>query len=216
MGEQIPFPPMLVINLAHRTDKWQTIQQDFYSRGWPKLFRTEAVLGEPGWFGATMSHLKCLYTAKQNKFPWVIIIEDDCLPTENAMQRFVELLPHLWLTREHWDMFMGATTSLKVESILQTSPPLLRVKGATAHFYLVNEHAYDKFIHGLTQRPIVIDELYSLDPSVRMVCTFPHIAVQRPCIGDTSKGEFLDYTQVFQESEQKLYDYLLEKSSEAQ
>jgi len=213
---KIPFPPMLVINLAHRPDKWQMIQHDFYSRGWPELFRMEAVLGDPGWYGCTISHVNCLGTAKENKFPWVLIIEDDCLPTENSMQRFCELLPKLWETRDQWDIFMGATTNVKVESLLQTSPPLLRVKGATAHFYLVNDHAYDKFIYGLTQQPIVIDELYGLDPSVRMICTFPHIAVQRPCIGDTSNGVYVDYINLFQESEKVLHDYLQEKTNNLQ
>jgi GR25 family glycosyltransferase involved in LPS biosynthesis len=205
----IPFPPILVINLSNRPDKWASIQEDFQKQGWPPLYRIDAIRGEPSWYGATLSHVKSITTAKENNLPWVLVLEDDCFPVEGAFQRFYDLLPSLWEKRDEWDIFMGGITTVSINSVVQISPPLLNIKAFTAHFCLIHSGSYDKILEGLTKEPIFIDRFYKFDPSIRMFCTSPHLAVQKPCVGDTVP-EFSDYTKYFLEAEETLNKYLKE------
>ena len=204
----IPFPPILVINLAQRTDRWEAIQEDFAKRGWPQLNRIEAIRGNPGWHGATLSHTNCIRVAKENNLPWVLILEDDCLPTEDALQRFQDLLPSLWERRDGWDIFMGGLTGVTAYSIVQRSPPIINADGMTAHFCLIHQASYDKFIGDLSKAPIFIDKYYGEDPSVRMFCTVPNLAVQKPGISDIVIDS-VDYTICFEDSNKALSDFLI-------
>jgi len=205
----IPFPPILVMNLSNRTDKWATIQEDFQKQGWTLLNRIDAIRAEPAWHGNACSHLKILQIAKENNFPWVLVLEDDCFPTEGALQRFLEVLPYLWERRGEWDMFSGGNTNIVMNSVIQSSPPLIDIKGFTTHFCLIHAGSYDKLIEGISRGPTFIDRFYKFEPSVRVFCTVPHLAVQKPCVGDTVP-EFNDYTSSFLESEEKLKNFLKE------
>jgi glycosyl transferase, family 25 len=89
---------VLVINLDHRTDRWEQAQAEL--RGWVppgKLHRLPAVLGRelpgyqsPQWFrtniraatwagraGCTLSHRNALRLALQRQWRWTLILEDD-------------------------------------------------------------------------------------------------------------------------------------------
>uniref|UniRef100_A0A6C0KMW7 Glycosyltransferase n=1 Tax=viral metagenome TaxID=1070528 RepID=A0A6C0KMW7_9ZZZZ len=206
---EIPFPPIFVINLSNRPDKWASIQEDFQKQGWPLLNRIDAVKWDPGWYGATLSHVKSITIAKENNLPWVLVLEDDCFPVEGAFQRFYELLPSLWQRRNEWDIFMGGITNVSINSVVQTSPPLLNIKAFTAHFCLIHSGSYYKILEGLTKEPIFIDRFYKFDPFIRMFCTSPHLAVQKPCVGDTVP-EFSDYTECFLDSDNKLTEFIKE------
>jgi GR25 family glycosyltransferase involved in LPS biosynthesis len=205
----IQFPPILVINLEHRTDRWAEIQENFKKEGWPILNRIDAVKCDPGWYGATQSHAKCIYIAKQNNLPWVLVLEDDCFPREGAFQRFCELLPSLWQRRNEWDIFIGGLTTPRINSIVQKSPILFNADGLTTHFMLMNENSYDKILNDITKEPLFIDNYYRNNPSIRMFCTLPQLAVQTPSASDIT-NTFANYTESFLDSDNKLTEFLKE------
>jgi GR25 family glycosyltransferase involved in LPS biosynthesis len=85
---EINFPPVFVINLEDRKDRWAEIQESF--RNWPvQLERIDAVRASPGWKGCFESHKKVVQLAKDKGYPWVLVLEDDCMPcSETSFTQF--------------------------------------------------------------------------------------------------------------------------------
>ena len=206
---EIPFPPILVINLEDRKDRWAEIQEDFKKGGWPPLNRIDAIKATPGWVGATLSHARSIRIAKENNLPWVLVLEDDCFPVEGAFQRFCELIPSLWERRNEWDIFMGGLTSPKINSIVQKSPILFNADGLTAHFSLIHQKSYHIILNDITKKPIFIDEYYRDTPHIRMFCTTPQLAIQKPSMSDIT-GSFADYNLSFIHIDEDLMKFLKE------
>lgn len=200
------YPPTLVINLDERPERWERIQHDFQDWVTP-VERVSAIRHSPGWKGCSASHLHCVRIAKERNYPWVIIIEDDCKPMENAKQRFVDLLPLLWSRRDDWDMFFGGSSRILHHSIVSLEHNIYQFYGYSAHFYLVHRDAYDRI---LTQHPTELDMFN--DPidvyypkHFRLWITSPFLARQYPGESDI-QHEFVDYSRHYNMSEQLLND----------
>lgn len=202
----VSFPPILVINLSDRKDRWTQIQKDFQS--WPiTLERMDAVRLKPGWKGCTASHRKCLMIAKEKGWPWVLCIEDDANPTEGSYQRFCELLPLLWNTRGQWDVFNGGFLTIHHAFLKQMSPPIFRAKGWGTQFCLVHSEAYDMLINDITEDPPEApDNFYSRD-TYSMWCTVPHLTVQREGKSDL-ENKFVNRDDSTREANEKLFSVL--------
>lgn len=204
------FPPILVINLDDRPDRWSEIQKEF--EGWPSLERISAVKESPGWKGCLNSHLKAINEAKKRNYPWVLVLEDDCVVKPDSLKRFNELLPSLWTIKNEYDVFLGGPTFIKDVSIIQYSPPLFKMKGYTTHFCLYVSSSYDKLIEGLTNSKIQIDALFRDGPSIRLICTSPHIATQRAGMNSISNSE-VNYDGFFSESTTVLSQFMHSEKS---
>jgi len=204
-----PPPPALVINLDERKDRWQEIQQEFVKWS-PAVERVSAVKYSPGWKGCTLSHRKALEIAKERHYPWVLIIEDDCLLTPDAQERFHALLPYLWKHQHRWDVFLGGVSFAEHPKLIIKNPPLFEVKGLTAHFCLIHRTAYNKILHHMPSDPEkmtqAIDTWYK--SHLRLWTTVPFIAIQRPSYSD-NENKTEDYTQIFKDSETTLRKLLI-------
>ena len=210
------FPTILVINLAQRTDRWEAIQKDFSEKGWPLLHRIDAIKAidpDPGWHACKHSHIGCINLAKGNNLPWVLILEDDCLPTDDALQRFQDLLPSLWVNRDSWDIFMGGFTDVIPYSIVQQLPPILNAKGCTAHFCLIHQSSYDKIISSLERSPWPIDVIYRNAQSFTILGTVPHLAIQYKSYSNII-SQYGNYDGYFETSNKILNEFLLKESQE--
>lgn len=206
------FPPILVINLDDRPDRWSEIQKGF--DGWPSLERLSAVKESPGWKGCLKSHLKAIKEAKKRNYPWVLVLEDDCVVKPDSLTRFKALLPSLWNIKNEYDIFLGGPTYLKDVSIIQYSPPLFKMKGYAAQFCVIPSSSYDKLIDILGNGNVAVDSLYRDGPLVQLICTTPHIATQRPGKSDILDRE-INYDEVFSESTKVLSKFIdSEKSLE--
>ena len=195
------FPPILVINLDNRTDKWEQIQKDF--QDWPvKLERVSAVKHATGWKGCYLSHLKCVNIAKERKYPWVLYLEDDCMLTPEAKHRFTKLLPFLWGTRQHWDFFMGGLTGVTGCAVINQEHHLYIARGFGAHFCLIHSNTYDGIldIMDVDMEPDEpCDSLYR--SAMRLWITLPFIAKQYAGysdISDTYKDSYSEYDEAEQ------------------
>ena len=196
------FPSTLVINLDKRIDRWNEIQRVF--GGWPALERVSAVEEMPGWKGCAKSHIKCINLAKQRQYPWVLILEDDCIIKEDSLDKFKQILPIVWERRSEWDIFLGGCTSVKNITIIEPNPPIFSVTGRTAHFCLINMGAYDKILQGYDSTKD-IDVFY--EESLSLWCTAPYIAVQKAGKSDILNKQ-VNYYDEFEQSERKLIEYL--------
>lgn len=204
------FPPILVINLDDRPDKWSEIQKEF--KGWPSLERLSAVKESPGWKGCKKSHLKAINEAKSRKYPWVLVLEDDCIVKPDSLERFKELLPSLWNIMNEYDLFLGGATFLKDVSIIQYSPPLFKIKGYTTHFCLYPSSSYDKLIDIISKGDVPVDSLFRDGSSIRLICTSPHLATQRPGVSDVGEQE-TNYNGLFSESTKTLSELINSEKS---
>jgi hypothetical protein len=198
-------PPTLVINLDSRPDKMIQTKEEFSY--WPSpLERIAAIQYSPGWKGCAASHLKSIRLAKERDYPWVIIIEDDCILMPGAQAQLQALLPYLWETRERWDIFYGGTTFLTYQSRIETTPPIYEVRGFTTHFCLIHKGTYDTILNNqpkdVSKIKIPIDVYYS--EQLRIWTTTPFFAKQRPGKSDINKSLDVDYNSGFDTAEQLL------------
>jgi glycosyl transferase family 25 len=192
MATGTEIPPIFVINLEDRHDRWTEIQNAFQS--WNvKIERIDAIRRKPGWKGCSLSHKKCIQIAKDRGYPWVIVLEDDAIPTEGSLNRLRSLLPILWESRDTWDMFHGGPTYLYETVVVSTDPPLFDVKSYATHFCLIHEGVYDKILREVNE-DVKIDVYYSRN--LRTLCTVPHLSLQRQGYSDIEKKE-IDYMPLF-------------------
>lgn len=202
-----PQPHVLVINLDDRQDKWQETQNEF--KDWPTpIERLSAVKYTPGWKGCTMSHIKAIELAKKRHYPWVLIVEDDCVLTTEAKTQFQRVLPYLWKHKHRFDVFLGGVTEAtkyKKPIVISRNPPMFQVEAHTTHFCLIPKESYNKILNHMPKDPnkmtIELDSWYR--QHLRLWVTVPFIAIQRPGHSDI-QDKTEDYTQRFKDSETAL------------
>ena len=178
--------PTYIINLKERDDRKHHIINEVTKA--PQLSYTivEAIRDNTGTCFA--SHLKCIQLAKDNKLPFVLILEDDCIFTSNCiaiLNAVYDELPTLI-----WDMlYLGANLNSPATSYSKT---LIKLTGAyTTHAYMVHERFYDTILN-LTL-DVEIDVCYSkLMPDHNVFMCDPIIAYQLPSHSDIQHG-FRDY-----------------------
>lgn len=196
------FPPILVINLKERTDRWKRISKQLEE--WKVPFeRVEAIKQKIGWMGCTKSHLKCLEIAKERKYPWVLVLEDDCFLQPNSKKRFEELLPILWKRREEWDIFNGGGSYIFKGKLIRENPILVEFSAYAAHFILHQERNYDRIMKEAKRKIIDVyyrDRLYQW-------ATYPHLATQFKGFSNLSKKQ-KDHTKTFKNSQKYLADII--------
>jgi hypothetical protein len=177
------FPPILIINLKERTDRWNQLSSHLDSLGL-SYERVEAVKMDPGWKGTSASFKKCYRLAKQRNYPWVVIMEDDCVFQKHGKERFEQLLPLLWQRRLEWDVFNGGSVHITKACRIMQKPPLFQMKSWSAHFILAQNDSYDKLISMLEKGHCPDCFMRS---RLRSWATYPHIAIQQKGYSNISK-----------------------------
>jgi GR25 family glycosyltransferase involved in LPS biosynthesis len=139
------FNHVIYINLEHRIDRKEHVEEQLLSIGIKVPTRFNAIKLQNGALGCSMSHLKCLQTAKDNKWPQVLICEDD-IHFLNPILFLTQLKSFLRLNKQNnWDVLLLAgnnmlpyekngMNSIKVHHCLTTTG------------YIVQEHYYDTLI----------------------------------------------------------------------
>ena len=139
------FNHVIYINLEHRVDRKQHVEEQLLSIGIKAPTRFNAIKLQNGALGCSMSHLKCLQIAKDNKWPQVLICEDD-IHFLNPILFLTQLKSFLRLNKPNtWDVVLLAgnnmlpyekngMNSIKVHHCLTTTG------------YIVQEHYYDTLI----------------------------------------------------------------------
>ena len=185
------------INLDDRTDKWADTQAAFQGTGIvPKRF--SGIRRSEGWRGCGASHVAIAREAMRKGLPWVLIIEDDCVPVADFAQRWPVVKKALWDDYGQWDIFLGGPTYIQGPVELHGNH-LIEIEGGFAlHFYVLQAAAYEKVIAWNPDRHGPIDVYYS--NVLRIVTTYPLLAKQHPSISDI-KQEHRDYSEFFEESE---------------
>jgi len=174
---EMQMPPTLYINVKERTDRVEHMEKEFAS--WPvPIERVDAVKMSPGWKGCTQSHRKVIQIAKERGYPWVLYLEDDCKLTPDALQRFQQMLPLLWATKDKWDIFYGGVVDVKKQKLISEDPILFEVKAMCAHFVLVPSHVYDKILADINPKESIVQIDTYYDNVFKIITPYPFLAVQ--------------------------------------
>ena len=106
-----------VINLDRRTDRWDTIQNSFKNKNinlirFSGVNMTDELKKEKyskssltkGQLGCSLSHISVLEMAKKNNMNTILILEDDCKPTESFSSWFI-IKKWLDANLDKWDIY---------------------------------------------------------------------------------------------------------------
>ena len=143
----LSFLHTLYINIAKRTDRRDSTEIEFAKLkaiGWPgNVERFDAIIHSRGEIGCALSHIACLEKAKEEKWPFVFICEDDVafldpIKTSSSLNTFID-------SNTPWDVIMLAANCLKHEPFREDAVRIREAYAATA--YIVSFHYYDVLIN---------------------------------------------------------------------
>lgn len=190
------------INLDHRKDRFEEIQQEINQMGFPpeKVFRIDAIFKQnKGALGCTLSHKKTLDTFLESGFKTCLILEDDFLKTIDTNQMKF-LFKHLFETVKDFDLVMLAGKIFKKE--ITDSPFFHHVlDGQTSSAYLVTREfapklrqnfqessdlLYEWFEHNNNPNHDYCLDIYwkKLQPQSKWYIVHPLMGMQRPSFSD--------------------------------
>jgi len=192
-----PDLPCFCINLDEREDKWANTIVAFEKTGIrPKRF--SAIRHSEGWRGCGASHIAIAREAMRQGLPWVLIVEDDCLPTPEFSKQWPTVKEALWKERDAWDIFLGGPTYVEGPVKVHKYPLFEIGQGFALHFYVLHATAYEKALAWNPDRHGPIDVYYS--NIYRIVTTYPFLATQQPSLSDIKK-EQTNYTDIFHDAD---------------
>lgn len=175
-----------IINLKHRIERYNHIIEEVKKLPILDCKVVEAIIDETR--TCFQSHLKCIRLAKDNNLPYVLILEDDAIFTENCLEIFQQTFKEV--DKLDWDMFyLGA--NLQAPVVHMSSSIVKLNKAYTTHAYMVHSRFYNTILN--LEHVNEIDVCYSSLMSTNNIymCT-PMTAYQLPSYSDLQNG-FRDY-----------------------
>jgi len=153
--------PCLCINLDRRTDRWEKVKDELPKLGYElgatfHRFPAVALPSSPA-AGCSMSHLRCLEVAKENKWSSVFICEDDIqiLQPEVVLNQLSQFQRVTKSTHTKWDVLLIAGNNM----VPYESPESADLQSCciqihhclTTTGYIVQEHYYETFMANIRQ-----------------------------------------------------------------
>ena len=205
-----------VINLDTRPDRMEKIINNF-SKYEISLKRFPGIYNKEGWKGCGYSHMAVIRMAKEKKLPAVLILEDDCIPTEHFDKWFII---KEWLDKnlDKWDVFNGGNSRYSAGNTdniyglckINNDVKLFYSNIQALHFYYINSNAYDKMLEWETHinNDFVKMEEYAVDlwpnkQKLKTVSCVPMLALQTPDFSDIENKK-VDYFDMIKKTESTL------------
>jgi len=135
----------LYINMDTRPDRKINVEKEIQQLGIP-IQRFNAIKLQDGRIGCSLSHLKCLMMAKENKWSHVLIVEDDIQFLNPATFKYQ--LGEFLSSGTDWDVLLFAGNNIPPYKSCGTHSVQIS-KCQTTTGYMVNEHYYDKLIDNI-------------------------------------------------------------------
>jgi hypothetical protein len=147
----------LVINLPHRTDRWEKIQDDFKNTSF-RLQRYDGVMvNDPEisrkdrcYMGVARTHIQIIKEAKEQGKKTILILEDDCKPEPKFEQNWYLIKEYLDSHLDDWEVFNGGICGIESVSRVLVLDNMLLIKekgGCFCHWLYLNvDKAYDKLM----------------------------------------------------------------------
>ena len=130
------------INLSSRPDRKQHVEEQLKILG-IQAQRFNAIKLANGALGCSMSHLKCLETAKENNWPHLLVIEDDIKFLDPNL--FKTQISKFLSNHKSWDVvIVGGNNVPPYQKVDDTCVKVSSCQTTTG--YLVNGHYFDTLI----------------------------------------------------------------------
>jgi glycosyl transferase, family 25 len=194
---------VLYINLAERTDRKEQAEKEF-ARFDISAERVEAVKGnplglstqkrKPGDIGCILSHVKCVQLAKDRKWNYVVVFEDDVEfrdEFDTLFWHYFRQVPDDWdmifIGGNHWGRWLEFKDNPQLtrvtENVFRTTHTL------TTHAYILRDTMYDAVIKRLTLGELPVDMLMmDLQTMFKVYAFRPNLAWQRPSKSDINNN----------------------------
>jgi glycosyl transferase family 25 len=149
MAEFISKIHTFYINLLSRTDRKEHVEKELKKIGaFENVERFNAIKLENGALGCSMSHLKCLETAKQRDYEYVFICEDDITFINPLL--FLDQLDRFLSTDRLWDVILVAGNNMIPYTWIDGT--CIKVSNCqTTTGYIVKREYYDKLINNFKE-----------------------------------------------------------------
>lgn len=136
------------INLDSRNDRLISCERELSKIGLERPRRFSAIKIADGRIGCSMSHLKCLETAKSEGSPYILICEDDIvIPKPNKVKNQVNRILQSGVS---WDVLLLAGNSFKPHKLV--SDDFIEVNRCyTTTAYIVKSSYYDTLINNIRE-----------------------------------------------------------------
>ena len=217
MSETPPFSLLkhiLYINLDHRIDRLAEVQSEFQDKlQINSAERFPAIKHEKGPIGCALSHIRCLEIAKERRYPFVFICEDDIefLNPEYflyALQIFENAPP------KGWNVFLVSGNSMPPYQQF-SSTCIKTVNCQTTTGYITHYSYYDRLINNFKEgvelllknpnqaRIYAIDQYWKhLQINDSWYLMFPPCVIQRAGYSDIEK-KHMDYSKLMLDTEKR-------------
>jgi GR25 family glycosyltransferase involved in LPS biosynthesis len=130
------------INLEHRTDRKEYVEEQLKLVG-INATRFNAIKLENGAAGCSMSHLKCIETAKKNEWDHVLIVEDDITFLNPGL--FVNNINKFLEGHNDWDVVLiGGNIIPPYKKVDFSCVQVVNCQTTTG--YLVKSHYFDTLV----------------------------------------------------------------------
>ena len=134
---------VMYINLDSRPDRKEHVEKELVKIGVMEPERFKAVKLENGALGCSMSHLKCVEIAKQKKYEYVLICEDDITFLNPII--FLTQLKRFIKSDIEWDVVLIAGNNMvPFETVNDTCIKIFNCQTTTG--YIVKNNYYDILI----------------------------------------------------------------------
>lgn len=184
---------LFVINLKKRYDRKENIEKNFCNY---KINFVEAIEHEIGWIGCFLSHKKCIKIAKELGLIYQIVLEDDCICTNDFEEKLKNILEYLENNLGNWDIFLGGVTNVwDYNNLIKLNNNLNLInisKGKTFHFVIYNSSSYNFFLTHQNDQPIDKCWHYNLNT----LTSIPFIAIQTNNFSDI-ENKYVNYKEKF-------------------
>lgn len=179
------------IHLPHRADRMVNIRK--LERFYPSInIRiVEGVRHERGLTGCLLSHKKIVRMAKEQKRPYVWVIEDDCkfLPSNGLLASYAKSVVDYLAANPHIDIVNGCGNlyEYQIDSVVPFRDMffLKSPKVMATHCIFYSASCYDKIL-ALDENSCAIDEYTNL---MNMSYTFPFLGFQVVSFSDIAKKD---------------------------
>ncbi len=185
------FEKVYCINLDRRTDRLNSFNQQVEKYNLGEYIRISAVDGKtlntgqfqtglkPGELGLILTNIKIIRDAKKNNFKNILILEDDCIFTDEILnvQNYFDALPN------DWDMlYMGGNHNLHlgVKPPFTINEKVYKIHTTySTHFIGMKNTIFDHVELLLSQYKNPLDVCYvTLQKIFNIYCFYPAIAKQ--------------------------------------
>lgn len=214
------FDKIFIINLEHRTDRWEqcvNILSEYNITNYerfsaicpkyediPEKLYKNLVVNKKKWYvtgaiGCKLSHLEIIKLAKERNYNNFLVLEDDfCIQKNinefnNIFNNFINEI-----NRIKWDMiYLGGNNLIKPNSIDNFKLLHKAIKVNTTHAYCMNSSLFDKCINEISICGTEIDDYYKnniqKNNELNVFCIFPSLIKQRESVSDIFKGTVMKY-----------------------